>query len=123
MRLIQSSTWQSEKEKCDTIDALLNTNGHSPLIGFALDGWPIYGPVGWLDTNHNSILLKSSYTGTADQAGNPSYVANSGDLDICNGITSPTPEFPEGIYHYVMSIRANEDGTVYRYINPYFHKL
>ena len=120
LRLIQSSTWQSEKEKCDTIDELLNTNGHSPLIGFALDGWPIYGPVGWLDTNHNSVLLKSSYTGTADQAGNPSYVANSGDLDICNGITSPTPEFPEGIYHYVMSIRANEDGTVYRYVNPYF---
>lgn len=120
LRFIQGSTWQSEKEKCDALDALLESNGHSPLIGFALDGWPIYGPVGWVDANRNSVLLRSSYTGANDSAGNPSYIAVSGDLDICNGITSPTPEFPEGIYHYVMSIRANEDGSVYRYINPHF---
>lgn len=120
LRFIQGSTWQSEKEKCDTLDALLESDGHSPLIGFALDGWPIYGPVGWLNADRNSILLSTSYTGTVDSAGNPSYVSNSGNLDICNGITSPTPEFPEGIYHYVMSVRANEDGSVFRYINPHF---
>lgn len=120
LRFIQGSTWQSEKEKCDKLDALLESGGHSPLIGFALDGWPIYGPVGWINSDRVSTLLSTSYTGTADSAGNPSYVANSGNLDICNGITSPTPEFPEGIYHYVMTIRANEDGSVYRYINPHF---
>jgi hypothetical protein len=28
------------------------------------------------------------------------YVANSGDLDECNGRYGVTPEFPDGIYHY-----------------------
>lgn len=120
LKFLQGSSWTSEKDKCDALDALLESNLHSPLIGFALDGWPIYGPVGWLDDNRNSILLKTSYTGSDDAAGNPTYVDGSGDLDICNGIISPTPEFPEGIYHYVMSIKADNDGTVFRYINPYF---
>lgn len=120
LRLI-SDNWKSEKEKCDEIDALLIAKGHSPLIGFASDGWPIYGPVGWKNENSQTgVLLKSSYTGFNDAAGNPTYVDGSGDLDECNGITSPTPEFPEGIYHYVMSIEADSDGTVLRYLNPHF---
>ena len=31
------------------------------------------------------------------------YVAGSGDLDECNGRTGVTPEFPKGIYHYVVT--------------------
>ena len=120
LRFLKGDTWQSEKEKCDEIDALLTAGGHSPLIGFALDGWPVYGPVGWKDTNRVSKLLKSSYTGANDAYGNPAYVASSGDLDECNGLVSPTPEYPEGIYHYVMSLEANTDGTVKREISPYF---
>ena len=120
LRFLKGDTWQSEKEKCDEIDALLTAGGHSPLIGFALDGWPVYGPVGWKDTNRVSKLLKSSYTGANDAYGNPAYVASSGDLDECNGLISPTPEYPEGIYHYVMSLEANTDGTVKREISPYF---
>ncbi|MBG30154.1 MAG: hypothetical protein CMI31_09150 [Opitutae bacterium] len=120
LRLI-SDNWKSEKEKCDEVDALLVSGRHSPLIGFAVDGWPIYGPVGWRsESNQTGVLLKSSYSGTTDSAGNPAYVAGSGDLDECNGITSPTPEFPKGIYHYVMSIEADTDGTVLRYLNPHF---
>jgi hypothetical protein len=30
-------------------------------------------------------------------------VAGSGDLDECNGRTGPTPEFPGGTYHYVLT--------------------
>lgn len=120
LRLLKGDVWQSEKEKCDELDALILAGGHSPLIGFALDGWPIYGPVGWKDTNRTSKLLKSSYTGVNDTYGNPSYVAASGDLDDCNGLISPTPDYPEGIYHYVMSLEANADGTVKREISPYF---
>lgn len=51
----------------------------SKIIGFALDGYPIYGP--------------------NDISGKPVPV---GSLDQCNGITSPTAEFPSGIYHYVL---------------------
>lgn len=120
LRLLKGDVWQSEKEKCDELDALILAGGHSPLIGFALDGWPIYGPVGWKDTNRTSKLLKSSYTGVNDTYGNPSYVAASGDLDDCNGLISPTPDYPEGTYHYVMSLEANTDGTVKREISPYF---
>lgn len=120
LRFLKGDIWQSEKEKCDEIDTLISSGGHSPLIGFALDGWPVYGPVGWKDTNRTSKLLKSSYTGTNDTYGNPSYVAASGDLDECNGLVSPTPDYPEGIYHYVMSLEANTDGTVKREVSPYF---
>ncbi len=120
LKFQKGDVWQSEKEKCDELDALIEQGGHSPLIGFALDGWPVYGPVGWTDSNRVSKLLGSSYTGAADGAGNPSYVPDSGDLDDCGGLVSPTPEFPEGIYHYVMTIEASPDGSVLRYINPYF---
>jgi len=116
-----SDEWKSEKEKCDELDAILIQGGHSPLIGFAVDGWPIYGPVGWRnDGSKTGVILRSSYTGSNDSAGNPSYVEGSGDLDECNGLVSPTPEFPEGIYHYVMSIKPDADGTVLRYLNPHF---
>jgi hypothetical protein len=120
LRLIKD-IWKSEKEKCDELDALLVDGGHSPLLGFAVDGWPIYGPVGWRDnSNQTGVLLKSSYTGTNDSSGNPAYVEGSGDLDECNGLVSPTPEFPEGVYHYIMSIVADVDGAALRYLNPHF---
>jgi hypothetical protein len=120
LRFLKGDVWQSEKEKCDELDTLISSGGHSPLIGFALDGWPVYGPVGWKDTNRISKLLKSSYTGANDTYGNPTYAAASGDLDECNGLVSPTPDYPEGIYHYVMSLEANPNGTVKREISPYF---
>lgn len=53
--------------------------GPSHIIGIAFDGYTIYGN---RDIDGNLI--------TADQ------------LDDCNGITSPTPEYPDGIYHYVL---------------------
>mgnify|MGYP000514677710 CR=1 FL=1 len=51
----------------------------SHIIGFALDGFPIYGD---RDVNGKQLTYKN--------------------LDQCNGIKSPTPEFPQGIYHYVL---------------------
>jgi hypothetical protein len=55
------------------------STGPSHLIGIALDGFPIYGG---RDINGNTI--------------------STSQLDACNGITSPTPEFPSGAYHYVL---------------------
>jgi hypothetical protein len=55
--------------------------GPSHLIGFALDGFPIHGG---RDLNGNTIPVSK--------------------LDACNGITSATPEFPTGIYQYVLPI-------------------
>ena len=75
-------------------------------------------------TNFKVKLLKSSYTGGRDNEGNPIYVKGSGDLDICNGITSKTPEYPRGIFHYVCTIDLNSNGlqklsasNTYGYLN------
>lgn len=53
--------------------------GASHLIGLAFDGFPIYGD---RDINGKQVTKAK--------------------LDKCNGITSATPEFPKGIYHYVL---------------------
>ena len=53
--------------------------GPSHLIGVALDGFPIYGD---RDLQGRKVDPRT--------------------LDACNGITSPTPEFGNGIYHYVL---------------------
>jgi hypothetical protein len=53
--------------------------GPSHILGVALDGYPVYG-----DRSMSGALIKPS------------------QLDACNGIFSPTPEFPNGIYHYVL---------------------
>ena len=56
-----------------------DTGGASHLVGVANDGFPIYS-----DRDINGALLAV------------------GKLDECNGIDSPTPEFPAGVYHYVL---------------------
>jgi hypothetical protein len=33
-------------------------------------------------------------------------------LDGCNGIKSPTPEFPKGIYHYVMTDELTAQSSI-----------
>jgi YHYH protein len=50
---------------------------HSHILGFLLDGFPLYGPQG---TDGSKLVT--------------------GDLDECNAHFGPTPEFPNGIYHY-----------------------
>jgi hypothetical protein len=74
-----SSTWHYHGlPSCVT--ALVDTaSGPSHLLGFALDGYPIYGG---RDLSGATIQLSQ--------------------LDACNGITSATPEFPAGAYHYVL---------------------
>lgn len=56
-----------------------HADGPSHMIGVALDGFPIYG-----DRDIDGRTIDPT------------------ELDGCNGLTSPTPEFPQGIYHYVL---------------------
>ena len=69
-----------------TVDA---QGGPSHLIGIAFDGYPIYGD--------------------RDSTGKQVAAA---DLDACNGITSATPEFPKGVYHYVMLDVADASSSI-----------
>ncbi|MDX2145147.1 MAG: YHYH protein [Rhodospirillaceae bacterium] len=105
-------------------EGLLTNAGASPtnmkmvLLGFAADGYPIYGRYGYTVATDATSALKvirgSFAVDTVADSGRPStalvplgafqsdwnYVAGSGDLDDCNGRFGVTPEFPNGIYHY-----------------------
>lgn len=119
---------------------------HSPIIGWAFDGNPIYGPYAYTDpTDQGSSItrMRTSYSlktelvynvdtnptpvRTAgpllseEAAGNfvedYQYVFNSGDLDQYNGRFCKTPDFPEGRYCYFVTIDAAEAGNpVFPYV-------
>ena len=93
---------------------------HSPLIGWAADGFPIYGPIGYESNSELDLITnKSSYqlkTGNRDyNSENPGgyfdgtfildylFVQSYGTLDRCNGRTIKTPEFPDGTYAYFIT--------------------
>ena len=95
---------------------------HSPLVGWAADGFPIYALRGYLDPQDPASGMKtmrSSYElkpgdrpsppkgpgGRHDGAFVQDYVfvPGSGDLDECNGRFCVTPEFPEGTYAYFLT--------------------
>jgi hypothetical protein len=62
----------------------------SHIIGFALDGFPIYGD---RDNKGKQVTAKN--------------------LDQCNGVNSATPEFPKGIYHYVLLGTADARSSIF----------
>lgn len=89
------------------------------LLGWAADGFPIYGPYAYQhsnDPNSKLVRMKSSYQlKPSPRSGGPGgnsdgtftadyqYVPNSGDLDECGGRTGVTPEYPKGTYYYVLT--------------------
>ena len=91
------------------------------MVGWAVDGFPIYARYGYqnaFDVSSSLKKIKSSYQKKSlPDSGRPSvdlipmghfeqdweYVEGSGDLDECNGRSGPTPEFPKGIYHYYIT--------------------
>ena len=112
---------------------------HSPIIGWAFDGNPIYGPYGYTDpTDQASAItrLRTSYrlkTALVQSDTNPSpvraagplladeaagnfvedyeYIFNLGDLDQYNGRFCKTPDYPTGRYCYFVTIDATEAGN------------
>ena len=86
------------------IDSSRQVSEHSPIIGFAFDGYPIYGFVGW-DENGETREMSSSYRLKDGETGyngidDYEFISGMGDLDACNGQWGTTPEFPNGTYHY-----------------------
>lgn len=90
------------------------------LIGWAADGFPIYGPWGYTEAKNAQSPLKklaASYGIKSSErpAGSPGgkydgsfvqdyeYIEGKGDLDASNGRFGITPEFPEGTYYYVLT--------------------
>lgn len=124
---------------------------HSPIVGWAFDGWPIYGPFGYADADDagsgivrmtpswqlRSITSRTTlYDGTPASQTGPSvgaafpigtyiedyeYVANMGDLDYYNGRYCVTPEFPDGIYAYFLNTDAAGEPQYPNMVGPKFY--
>ena len=89
---------------------------HSPIIGWAYDGNPIYGPYGYDTPTGGSVRsMKSGYELQTNLANRPDlftdgffvndYVfLDNGDLDEHNGRFCITPDYPNGVYAYFATI-------------------
>jgi hypothetical protein len=121
------------------LEQLARDNRRPAIIGYALDGFPIYGPSA-VQRMHSSYRLRqitartswSNGTKLAEaQYGPPvgeeyplgafaedyEYVAGSGDLDEFNGRFVQTPEYPAGTYAYFLS--SDDTGKLtYPYLTP-----
>ena len=111
------------------------TKYHSPIIGWAYDGNPIYGPYGYADKEGGAVVrLRSGYElklkGYRPPTASfpPGYFVqdyeftNNGDLDIHNGRYCKTPEFPNGTYAYFATVNTLKEasGPFNGYLKPIF---
>ena len=131
---------------CDLYDAdglyAINSSEHAPLIGYAYDGFPIYGAYGYANTDgtggiarmNSSYQLNGGTTRTNGPAINAtyfdgyfredySYVVNAADdyLDEHNGRFCITPEYPNGTYAYFCTVDANWNSTYPYAVGPTFY--
>ena len=131
---------------CNLYDAdglyRIDSTKHAPLIGFAYDGFPIYGAYGYknVDGTGGVVRMKSSYqlktatTRTNGPAVNTTYpngyfredyefVANAASdyLDVHNGRICKTPEYPNGIYCYFATVDAKWNSAYPYIVGPTFY--
>src|SRR5258706_7892248 len=112
-----------------------DSSQHSPLLGYGFDGFPIYGPYGFANSDGSGGIkrMESSYRlrsitqrttlpdgtvlspsqyGPNVSAGYPlgfymedyEYVEGLGTLDRYNGRVTVTPEYPDSIYSYFVTL-------------------
>jgi hypothetical protein len=140
---------------CNLYDAdglyAIDSTEHSPLIGFAYDGYPIYGAYGYknADGTGGIVRIKSSYSlrnittrttlydGTTVTAGptvsttyplghyqeDYGYTAPTSEdyLDEHNGRFCVTPEYPNGTYCYFATVDANWNSAYPYAVGPTFY--
>lgn len=100
----------------------LSPDEHSPIIGWAFDGFPIYAMYGYADpTDPESEIVEMTSSFKLKEGTRPEppegpggeydgaftadyeYVEGAGTLDECNGRFTVTPDFPEGTYAYFVT--------------------
>lgn len=140
---------------CNAYDAdglyTIDSAQHSPLLGFAYDGYPIYGAYGYKNTDGTGGItrIKSGYTkrnitvrthhadgtnvadGPAISTTYPlgyfredyEYIANAApdSLDEHNGRICITPEYPGGTYAYFCTVDANWNSEYPYAVGPTFY--
>ena len=119
----------------------LTSKNHSPIIGWAYDGNPIYGPFGYLRKNGGIVTqMRSGYKISLQSNRPPSsvfpegffvedyqHIESSSDdvLDENNGRFCITPEFPKGTYAYFSTLSevAESQGVFKGFKVPQFPYL
>jgi len=116
------------------------TKVHSPIIGFAYDGNPIYGPFAHetpLDPQSPIVRMTSSYSRKGSRPNGPSitkyplgsftndysYTHKSGSLDENNGRFCVTPDYPDGVYAYFLTIDSNQIPQYPYFLGENFYSL
>lgn len=126
------------------------SSNHSPIIGFALDGYPIYGPFGYSSAMDNtssiqrmaggyqlrSITQRTTLPdGSISNPAGPDVSSSfplgmycedyafvgGGDLDSMNGRYCVTPEYPSGTYAYFISTTSSGDPFYPYFIGSYYY--
>ena len=131
---------------CNLYDAeglyAIDPSAHSPLIGYAYDGYPIYGAYGYAnqDGSGGIVRIKSSYQlqNLSSRTNGPAinttyflgyfredyeYVNESGEdfLDEHNGRVCVTPEYPNGSYAYFCTVDENHNSYYPYAVGPTFY--
>jgi len=114
-------------------DVEVSSTNHSPIIGWAYDGNPIYGPYGFANKNGGAISrMRSGYVlnQSSDRPPFPSgffvedyeykNVNDDSVLDEFNGRFCITPDFPKGIYAYFATIDSTSSSSFGGYRLPVF---
>tara|TARA_B100000745_G_scaffold255686_1_gene178407 strand:- start:10143 stop:22226 length:12084 start_codon:yes stop_codon:yes gene_type:complete len=103
-------------------DETVNTaKYHSPILGWAYDGSPIYGPYGYSSASGGTIKQLTSGYERVDIGNRPNFplgffvedntFVGNGDLDENNGRFCITPEYPKGVYAYFTTISEQVQGA------------
>jgi hypothetical protein len=96
---------------------------HSPIIGWAYDGCPIYGPYSFANADGTGSIIRMTSGYSRIKTSPPSildciddYVfTGTGTLDRNNGRFCITPEYPNGIYAYFCTL-DNNNVPVFPYV-------
>jgi hypothetical protein len=129
----------------------IDPNEHSPLIGFAYDGFPIYGAYGFANADGSggierirssyqlrAITERTHYADGTDVTDGPDVNANyplghyredyefvahaeAIFLDEHNGRFCVTPEYPDGIYAYFCTVDENWNSAYPYAVGPTFY--
>ena len=128
---------QSDLSKVSGIE--VDSDQHSPILGFAYDGNPIYGPYGYTTRTGGAVTqMKSGYSLNIKSGRPPlskfpegffvndythTNVTDSTILDENNGRFGVTPEYPNGTYAYFMTVnnlQTEDSGIFEKYKKPVF---
>jgi len=140
---------------CNLYDAdglyAIDSMAHAPLIGYAYDGFPIYGAYGYKNSDGTggitriksgyelrNITVRTHYADGTDVDDGPAvdatyylgyfredyeWISNTGDeyLDEHNGRFCVTPEYPNGTYAYFATVNSDWTSAYPYVVGPTFY--